>query len=331
MGNFKKIRKSIKYTLLIGFIQFMLFLVRIFPWKWTSYLSDRLGLLAFYLVKNERLKTISNLTIAYGDEKSEQEIYSMAKEVFTNFGRASAELGIKLNMDDKEKYYSNVEIVNREYADAAYARGKGIINLVPHMGCWEALPRAFILLGFDSGSVVQTLSNKKINDWVVKNREFKGFKVLPRGSSYKTILQFLKQNNSLGMLIDVDTKVKSVFVDFYGKPAHTPIGAAMLALDSDATVFTTSYVRTEGNKFQLIFGPPLEITRTGDRKEDLRINTDRFHKEVEKQIKKHPTQWTWMHERWKTTPEMVEEREREKKELRLKRREERLKENSIGK
>ena len=328
MGKVKELRKSIKYSLLIGFIRFILFLVKILPWKWTSYLCDRLGLLAFYLVKKERIKTISNLKIAYGKEKSDAEIYSMAKEVFTNFGRAAAELAIKLNMDDKEKYFRNVEVVNKHYPESAYARGKGIINLVPHMGCWEALPRAFLLMGFQAGSVVQTLGNEKINDWVVKNREFKGFKVLPRGSSYKTILQFLKQNNSLGMLIDVDTRVKSVFVDFYGKPAYTPIGAAMLALDSDATVFTTSYIRSAGNKFQLIYGPPLEITRTGDRKEDLRINTERFHKEVEKLIKTYPTQWTWMHNRWKTTPEMVEEREREKQELRRKRREERLKENS---
>lgn len=328
MGKLKKIRKSIKYSLLIGFIRFMLFVIQLLPWKWTSLLCDRLGLVAFYLVKKERNKTINGLTTAYGAEKSQAEIYAMAREVFTNFGRAAAELAIKLNMDDKEKYFRNLEVVNAQYPDAAYARGKGIINLVPHMGCWEAMPRAFILMGYESGTVVQTLGNKKINDWVVKNREFKGFKVLPRGSSYKTILNFLKQNNSLGMLIDQDTNVKSVFVDFYGKPAHTPIGAAMLALDSDATVFVTSYVRTKGNKYRLIFGPPLEITRTGDRKEDLRINTERFHKEVERMIRQYPTQWGWMHERWKTTPEIVEQREREKQEQRKKRREEKLKQNA---
>jgi KDO2-lipid IV(A) lauroyltransferase len=299
------------------------------PWKWTSLFCAKLGSLTFFILREERIKTINNLSLAYGKEKSESEIFAMAKEVFSNFGRASGELAIKMNLDDAEKFFSNVEVVGKEYPEAAYALGKGIINLVPHMGCWEALPRAYTLLGFAAGSVVQTLSNKKINDWVLKNREFKGFKVLPRGSSYKTILQFLKQNNSLGMLIDVDTRVKSVFVDFYGIPAHTPIGAAMLALDSDATVFTTSYIRTEGNKYQFIYGPPLEITRTGDRKEDLRINTENFHKEVEKIIKKYPTQWTWMHERWKTTPEMIEERERVKQELRKKRREERLKENAL--
>ena len=65
----------------------MLFFVRIFPWEWSSYLFDRLGLLAFYLVKKERIKTINGLTTAYGAEKSSGEIYGMAKKVFTNFGQ----------------------------------------------------------------------------------------------------------------------------------------------------------------------------------------------------------------------------------------------------
>ena len=126
------------------------------------------------------------------------------------------------------------------------------------------------------------------------------------------------------MLIDQDTSVKSVFVDFYGKHAYTPIGAAMLALDSDATVFTTSYIRTRGNRYKFVFGEAMEIIRTGNREEELQLNTERFHAAVEKQIKEYPTQWVWMHERWKTTPEMVEAREREKQELRNKRREEKL-------
>ncbi len=324
MASLKKLRKSIKYELILILIRTILFLVNILPWKWTSNFCAQLGLLAFYLVKKERIKTINNLTIAYGEEQNQEEIKKMVREVFMNFGRAGAELAIKMNLKDKDKFFSNVEVIDKEYAEAAYQRGKGIINIVPHIGCWEALPRAFAMLGFQAGSVVKTLRNEKINNWILKNREYNGFRVLPRGSTYKTILQFLKQNNSLGMLIDQDTSVKSVFVDFYGKPAYTPIGAAMLALDSDATVLTTSYVRTKGNKYQLIFGSPIEITRTGDRQEELRINTERFHKEVEKLIKKYPTQWVWMHERWKTTPEIVEAREKEKEELRRKRREERL-------
>jgi KDO2-lipid IV(A) lauroyltransferase len=324
MGKGKRLKTYVKYSAIIGLINFILFIVKIIPWKWISYLCGQLGILAFYLVKKERLKTIKNLTIAYGEEKSETEIYKMAKEVFYNLGRGAAELAIKLNTNTEEAYFSNVEIIGWEHADNALMKGKGMIMIIPHLGCWEALPKAWTLLGVKGGAVGKPLKNEKLNNWVLKNREFNGFKVMPLGSSYKTILQFIKQNNSLGMLIDQDTSVKGVFVDFYGKPAYTPIGAAMLALDTDATVLVTSYVRTKGNQYKLICSKPIETIRTGDRKEEIQLNTERYQKAIEKLIKAYPTQWVWMHERWKTTPEMIVTKEREKQELRLKRREERL-------
>ena len=328
MGQLKKLRKSIKYLLIIGFIKLILFIVQIIPWKWTSNLCAQLGLLAFYSLKKERNKTIKNLTIAYGKEKSDSEIYEMAKEVSKNLGRAAAETAIKLGMTDKEKYFSNVEVVGVENAVRAYESGNGVINIIPHLGCWEAASKAYALLGFSAGAIAKPLKNERLNNLIMKNREFDGFKILPRGSTYKTILQFLKQNNGLGMLIDQDTSVKGVFVDFYGKPAYTPIGAAMLALDADASVIIASYVRTEGNNYKFIFCEPMEVIRTGDRKEELQLNTECFHKAVEKQIKEYPTQWVWLHERWKTTPEMIQFKEMEKQELRRKRREERMQEGT---
>ena len=321
MGKLRDFRKSVKYTLIVFSLNLLLLLVRILPWKWTSSLCGALGRLAYYLLKGERKKTIGNLTTAYGKEKAPAEIKKMAKEVFENLGRAAAELAIKLTVDDEETYFKNIEVIGKEHPLKAYEKGNGIINIVPHIGCWEGLAKTITMLGFAAGAVAKPLKNKKLNDWVVKHREFGGFKILPRGITYKAILQFLKQNNSLGMLIDQDTSVKGVFVDFYGKPAYTPIGAAMLALDSDATVITAILIRDKGNKYKFIFYEPIEVVRTGDRKKDLQVNTERFHKEVEKIIRQYPTQWVWMHDRWKTTPEMIEAKEREKQEMRRKRRE----------
>jgi len=324
MSQLKKLRKSIKYLLIIALIQFILFMVKIFPWPWTSFICGQMGKLAFYLVKGERLKTLKNLTIAYGAEKSESEIKQMAKEVFENLGRAAAEAAIKMKLTEKEKYFSNVEVVGLEHAQAAFNRGKGILNIVPHIGCWEAASKAYTLLGFPAGAVAKPFKNDMLNNWVMKHREINGFKIFPRGTTYKTLLLHLKNNNSLGMLMDQDTSVKGVFVDFYGKPAYTSIGTAMLALDADASVFVASYVRSEGHKYKFIFDKPMDVIRTGDRKEELQLNSEQFQKAVERQIKNYPTQWTWMHERWKTTPEMITTAEQEKMRQRQQRKEIRL-------
>ena len=117
MGGRKRLKRSVKYSAIIGLINFVLFAVKIMPWKWTSFMCAQLGILGFYLVKKERLKTIKNLTIAYGTEKSDAEIYLLAREVFYNLGRGAAELAIKLNTDTEEAYFHNVEIIGREHAD----------------------------------------------------------------------------------------------------------------------------------------------------------------------------------------------------------------------
>lgn len=320
MSAFKKIKKRIKYFFLGLLIQLFLLIAKILPWSATTWLMAKIGALAFILVKKEREKTISNLTIAYGNEKSTKEIYEIAREVWINLGKSAAEFAIKLHVTDKDIYFKNVEITGLEHAQKALERGKGALFIGSHMGCWEAFSNAFMLLGLRGGSVVQTLGNKNINDLIVKSRERLGFKLLPRGSSYKTILKFIADNHSMGILIDQDTKVKSVFVDFYGKPAYTPIGAAMLAIDSGASVMTAYYLKKPDDTWKLIIKPEFDLIRTGDRKQDIYENTRLFHKDIEEMIKQYPTQWVWMHERWKTTPEIVEEREQKKKEKRLKRR-----------
>ncbi len=320
MSLFVNLRKSIKYGLIIGSLKFLLILVIILPWKWLSSFCALLGKLAFYLLKEDRQKTIKNLTIAYGEKKNIAEIKNMAREVFINLGRSTAEAIIKLKLTNRKKFFSNVDVEGLEYAKQAFNRGKGVINIIPHLGCWEAASKAYTLLGFPAGAVAKPLKNKMMNNWVMKNRQVNGFKIFPRGTTYKKLLMFLKNNNSLGMLMDQDTSVRGVFVGFYNKPAYTSIGTAMLALDSDASVLVASYIRTEGSHYKFIFNKPMEVIRTGDRKEELQLNTEQFLKDVERQIMKYPTQWAWMHERWRTTPEMVEAKEREKQELRRKKR-----------
>lgn len=318
----KKLRRGIKYPLLILLIRILLFVIKILPKKTTFRSFAFLGLVTYKLMKKERNKTISNLKIAYGDSKTDEEIEQMAKEVWINLGKSAAEFARKFHAKNKEEFFRDVEIIGEENFRNAYKKGTGVVCIVVHMGSWECIPWAVTYLGFKTGTIGKPLGDKRLNRLLVNSRERKGFKVLPRGTSYKAMLNFLKSNHALGVLIDQDTNVKGTFVDFYGKKAFTPVGAAMLALDADAEVIPVVYKKKENeDSYQFISGKAFELYRSGDRETDLQINTQNFHKWIEDMIKKDPTQWVWMHERWKTTPELLKKKEEERMEQRRKRRE----------
>ena len=310
MDQFRKIRKSIKYSLLVAGIKVLLVVIRLLPRKASMWLLGNLGGLAFRLLKEERTKTISNLTIAYSKEKSKGEIAAMAKEVWVNLGKSGAEFAIKMGQEKPEEFFKNLEVRGNEYLQEAIKKGRGILGLISHMGCWEATALGLPMLGIPAYAIGKKLGNEKLNTLLFESRGKKGVPTLARGSSYKTILRVLSENNLIGILIDQDTKVRGMFVDFYGKPAFTPIGAAMLAMDSGAPVLPMFYLKKPDDTYVFIIDKEIPLIMTGNRRQDMEENTRRFHEVIEKYIKKYPTQWVWMHNRWKTTPEMLEKKKK---------------------
>ena len=111
--------------------------------------------------------------------------------------------------------------------------------------------------------------------------------------------------------MDQDTRVDGVFVPFFGRPAHTAVGPARLAASTRAPVLT---IRTErlpegvgaspaDARHLIEVGPPLPLRFTRDRDADVLHNTGLMNAFLEEAIRREPTQWVWMHRRWKTQPE----------------------------
>ena len=314
MSSFNKIRKRIKYSLLIAVIKMLLLIIPVLPRKVAMKIFGGLGALAFRILKEERNKAINNLTIAYGHEKDQSEIHAMAREVFVNLGKSGAEFAIKISQKKPKQFFENLEVRGAEHIRDAVEKGRGMLGLISHMGSWEctALSAPMLEFGVSSYAIGKKLGNDQLNKLLFESRGKKGVQTLARGASYKTILRVLSENNLVGILIDQDTDVRGMFVDFYGKPAYTPIGAAMLAMDSCAAVLPVFYLKKPDDTYEFIIDEEIALVKTGNRRRDMEENTRLFHAVIEKYIKKYPTQWVWMHNRWKTTPEMVEEKKKAK-------------------
>src|SRR5581483_11010114 len=87
--------------------------------------------------------------------------------------------------------------------------------------------------------------------------------VFERNTSVKPILKWLKEGKVLGVLCDQDTGVDSLFVDFFGRPAKTPSGAAWLAQATGAGVFTAFSARRPDGLYRLRFDPEIPVPPRG--------------------------------------------------------------------
>jgi KDO2-lipid IV(A) lauroyltransferase len=128
-------------------------------------------------------------------------------------------------------------------------------------------------------------------------------------STARALLRVFKEGHVLGILVDQDTKVQGVWVPFFGRPAYTPRAPADLALRTGAPVLVgTSHRRGPNPADGLLF----EVTevpydpRPADREAEVLRITAACQAVMEEAIRRHPADWVWMHERWKTPPPAAE-------------------------
>lgn len=289
----KSIRRLIYYLVYV----FYLF-SRILKFTHASYIGGIIGSLIYYIPLPARTLAVNNLKKAF-PEKNISEIKRIARAAFKNQGRNLFELfsfeSLTLPLLNKQ-----VTFEGKDQFDAAFKNNKGVLILGAHFGNWELLGGSLSLWGYPINVIARKIYIEQINNLLVSLRNAAGVKVILRSDkgSAKNILRSIKNNEALGILIDQDTHVPSIWIDFFGHKAYTPSGLASLALKTNAAVVAGFIIR-EGDKHRVCIQGPLHIKRSGNLKQDIRDNTQMFTSIIEKYIRKYPEQWVWMHDRWK--------------------------------
>lgn len=266
-------------------------------------MCGRLGLLYYRLSPKFRALAIRHLTLAYGKEKSTEEIHRMARKTFRMMGVNAGEIIRSYRMGSLKEFDRIRVTTGMEHVEEAYARGKGVIYLVAHIGAFELMATEMALRGYKPFIIGTPLKNKRLNDLLWSQRGKLGATAIERGKDTIRLLKNLKSGGTVAILIDQDTKVKSRFVNFFGMPCATPIGATVLAMKTGAAVVPSFIHLRESDYVQEITCyPEIPLIITGDEEHDLVVNTQRFTDVIEAEVRKYPEQWVWIHERWKTKP-----------------------------
>jgi KDO2-lipid IV(A) lauroyltransferase len=73
----------------------------------------------------------------------------------------------------------------------------------------------------------------------------------------------------------------------------------MLAMKTGAPILPMAIHRQRDETYLITVKPPLDMRYTGDRERDLLLNTAACTRALESFIRQEPSQWVWMHNRWR--------------------------------
>lgn len=262
------------------------------------------GRLVYFVNKKRRRIAYANLKACLGEEIPAFKIRHIIKGVYINLAQSVIEL-MRFPRIDKEYVAKFIRIENRDVLDKAIEKGRRIIFLTAHFGNWElmALAGAVEIEGYQMFVLAREQKLTRLNSLLNTYRQLHGARIVPKGLSVKVLFKNLKKNNIVGILGDQDAGKRGIFVNFFGRLASTPKGAFELANKLNSVVIPIFMVRQSGPYHRIFIEKPIEPQKDTDVDSLNRKGLQDFTEILEGYIRRFPSQWLWLHKRWKSSPD----------------------------
>ncbi len=297
--------KTIIFYLQYIFVRVVASLLVFIPFGWTLKAGRAAGILLYYILRRPRQMAFQNLRQAFKNEKSEPEIKRIANESFVHLAEFGAEwLRMPEMIRRPERYL--IDVYNKQAIHHELATKKrGAIVLICHTGNWEVMALMgglFVAkpVNIPLYAVARPLDNPYLYEFAMKLRGGMGLKTIDKSGGVRDTFDKLRKENAIVcILIDQRISEGSVEVPFFNRPALTTSLPVVAALRLGTPIFHNFLYRTDKFRYEMKVEGPLAIERTGNFKRDIEINTEKFLKRIEREIRKDPARWLWMHNRWR--------------------------------
>jgi KDO2-lipid IV(A) lauroyltransferase len=188
-----------------------------------------------------------------------------------------------------------------ELIEEELAKGKGLIYLTPHLGCFEALPAAhafWLAPRFGSITVLYRPLRSGALDRMAKTaRDMPGVETAPTNTSgVRALLKALRRGAAVGLLPDqVPESGLGVWAPFFGQPAYTMTLAGSLARHTGAPLLLVCGERLPRGQGFRIHVRPIELPLTESDEAIAAV----MNRQLEDLILEYPSQYLWGYARYK--------------------------------
>ncbi len=214
--------------------------------------------------------------------------------------RAAVAEGGKLAMEIPKLWFgapARIEWEGAELIEAARAKGRGILFLTPHLGCFEVAAQGYAQR-FGRITVLYRPARKRwLRELVDTARQRANLAVAPTTrAGVKQLLKALKSGEAVGLLPDqVPPQGMGEWAPFFGKPAYTMTLPARLAQQADALVLLAW-----GERLSFGRGYRVHIRAWGgDHPQQPAAAAEQANRSMEALIRECPSQYLWGYARYK--------------------------------
>ena len=267
------------------------------PFSTQVIIGRTIGKAIYPFMSKLRSTAYSNISHCF-PEKKQSQVNALVKSHFEAIGISLFETANAYYASDK-KIIKLLTTKNDHFFKDALKQEGGIILLCAHFMPLMLGSRA-LLINNTIANIYRPQNNKLFDQAMVKGYKKHGA-VMIKSTDTRSIVKAI--NNSLPIWYAPDQdlgKNNSVFAPLFGIQTATASATARLAKNNKTRVIPYSFIRTSKG-YEMSFEKPLSGFPSGD----SIIDATTTNKILEKQIKKTPEQYLWIHRRFKTRPEGV--------------------------
>ena len=261
-----------------------------------------LGRLLFKHYHRGRQRAIENLQASF-PEKSPEWIEQTAQQSFEQIAMLAIDVFCTPRLVKKSNWRNYSCFKNIEHVKWLIQEGRGLIMVTGHYGNFEIMGYMLGLFGFNIYSVARPLDNKYLSKYLYGIRERVGQKIIDKKGAAELMPAIIASGAAIGFIADQDAGKKGIFVDFFGRKASTYKSIALLAITNNLPI-VVGCSRRVGNRFyfEVSCNRLILPDEWKDKNDPIRWITAEYTKAIEDFVREDPTQYWWLHRRWKHRP-----------------------------
>ena len=283
-------------------------LLRLAPRRWALAVGRGAGLLACALDRCHREVAVANLSDCLPEAGDPRAARRLARRAFAHFGAVAVDCLLLpfRRVSDVERL---AEWSGLEHLKQAHLKGKGVLVVSAHLGNWEMVALLQGWVGLPMAMVTRPLDNPLLEEMLARGRRRSGNEIVHKRRAVRGILRALADGWCVALLVDQDfVESNRIFVPFFGRPASAAPTLGLVALRTGAPIVPVVSEILPDGRYRIRYFPAIEAVSTGDRDADVLGIMSRCTAVLEEEIRRNPSQWLWMHRRFKTRPKRDEPR-----------------------